>query len=210
MTTVVIDLVYSQQPTQNGNPDTANNSTGVSDTVNTINAVNKPPAAGNGNKVRPVNRSRRPAGRPKRRKGRRRRVRKGRRINKKRTKPKTRNIPKTPPPQSTTEPLVKNVEPYVPVQVTNQVLLQEAAAMTGDSNLLKDTGKPQNEPKKNPVDNTFDKADSFFDFFNEVTTTIEPDYNAPPPSFDPKKKPRKKVMPTVDPSKAKAHDGTRK
>ena len=71
--------------------------------------------------------------------------------------------------------------------------------------------KVENKPKKqivSAVDKSMAEQEKFFDFFS-FTTTEEP-VLAAPPDIDPNKKPGKKVLPTVDPSKGVAHDGIRK
>ena len=62
------------------------------------------------------------------------------------------------------------------------------------------------ESKPQQGGGAFADLEGFFDQFDVVTEANL----AAPPNFDPNKKPGKKVLPTVDPDKGVAHDGTRK
>ena len=79
------------------------------------------------------------------------------------------------------------------------------------SRMTRKITKIDNKPKKqivSSVDKSMAEQEKFFDFFS-FTTTEEP-VLAAPPGIDTNKKPGKKVLPTVDPSKGVAHDGIRK
>ncbi|KAH3880253.1 uncharacterized protein LOC127877368 [Dreissena polymorpha] len=99
-------------------------------------------------------------------------------------------------------------------------VVSNAPSLTAASNAPVRTAVANGVPARNAVANANSvggsgasagaggMSDAFFgSFFDDETTPISPAANEPPPTFDPNKKPGEKVMPKVDKSKAKDHEG---